>query len=71
MKIIWNQEQTIAIPYNNIKSFEINHRSNGKGDLIFYVVAHYTILSGLSETLYEAYDKGSCIEFIDQIIKDE
>lgn len=68
--VLWNQEQTIAIPISNIKSLEIMHRSTSKGDILYFVVAHYTILSGLTETLYENYDKGSCIEFINNIFKE-
>lgn len=69
-KIIWNIEQTIAIPIENIKSYEIAVYPKNNGINIFKVIAHYTILSGLTETVYEAEDKGSCIEFINHIYKE-
>lgn len=69
-KIIWNIDQTIAIPIENIKSYEIAVYPKSNGINVFKVIIHYTIASGLTEIIYEAEDKGRCIEFINHIYKE-
>lgn len=70
MKVIWNIEQTIAIPINNVKTLEIAVYPQSNGIRLFKGIAHYTILSGLQEAIYEAEDKGSCVDFINRLYQE-
>lgn len=67
MKVIWNIDQTIAIPLSSIRSFDILEQTTSKQ---FKIIAHYVIYTGLTEVIYEADNKQSCIDFINDLYRE-
>lgn len=75
MKVIWNLEETIAIPVSNIKEFEVattdewskESKAKWTGGR-YYVIARYAIgACGNNVRVFTSDFKEDCIQFIEKI----
>ena len=72
MKVVWDIEKKVAIPLTNISCFEIDttdewcqkSRDEWNGGR-YYVVARYTILTGLSAYVYTSDSREECVKFVE------
>lgn len=68
-RILWDIDKIVAIPFDNVKVFNIHStRKNGKD--VYQVLAYYVIANGLHAVVFESENKEDCIDFINNIYKE-
>ena len=74
MKVVWSLDKDVAIPVENIKSFEIDTIDEWGEQSIaswdggrYYVRANFTICTGTHVNVFTADTKEECIDFIEKI----